>query len=74
MSYVGRRMFTRKSTVERPPVKIRTHSLVSNLYVDVINHDLRFLPHPSQSRVNLHEDQKHFEYFLVESKESIVIL
>ena len=52
---VGWRMITRKSTMGRPSVKIRTHSLVSNIYVDVINHDLCLFPHPSQSRVNLHQ-------------------
>ena len=33
-------LITRKSTMGRPPVKIKTHSLVSNFHVDVINHNL----------------------------------
>ena len=53
----------KKKHYGRPSVKIRTHSLVSNIYVDVINHDLCLFPHPSQSRVNLHQVPKHLEYF-----------
>ena len=55
----------------RPPVKIRIHSLVSNIYVDVINHDLCLFPHPSQSGVNLHQVPKHLEYF---AEKGIIVL
>ena len=68
---VGWRMITRKSTLGRPSVKIRTHSLVSNIYVDVINHDLCLFPHPSQSRVNLHQDPNNLN--ILQRKESIVL-